>query len=71
MLDGKVTLLDNIDGEIRRQKKTQEALCKALGVERRTYNSWQQKGNLPSNHFLACAKFLNCSLDYLARDVAV
>ncbi len=71
MQEKKITLIDNINGEIRRQGMSKEEFCSLLGIERRTYTSWQAKGELPSTKLLKCAKLLNCSLNYLARDVSV
>lgn len=71
MADKSISIFDNINGEIRRRNISQEELCKHLGIDRRRYSSWQSKGNMPSSYLLACAKYLNCSLDYLVRDVRV
>ncbi len=64
-----VTIIDNINGEARRKHMSQDVLCKGIGVDRRRYTAWQQKGDMPMSYFLKCAVFLGCSLDYLARDV--
>lgn len=66
-----ISILDNINGEIRRRGMTKEEFCQQIGIDRRTYSSWQSKGELPSTVLLKCAKLLNCSLDYLARDVTI
>lgn len=66
-----ITIIDNINGEIRRNGMSKEAFCKKLGVERRLYTSWQKKGEIPATKLLKSAKILNCSLDYLTRDVVI
>lgn len=66
-----VSIFDNIDGEIRRKHTSQEALCEYLGIERRTYLNWKHKNSMPSTYFIMCAKYLDCTLDYLIRDVKV
>lgn len=66
----RITILDNINGEIRRQGMSKDEFCDLLGVERRTYTHWQSKGELPSTKLLKCAKILNCSVEYLVRDVS-
>jgi|GEM_PF-751040 bacteriophage CI repressor helix-turn-helix domain len=66
-----VSLFDNIDGEIRRKHTSQEELCNYLGIERRTYLNWKNKKSMPVTYFIMCAKYLNCTLDYLARDVQI
>lgn len=71
MADSNVTIFDNINGEIRRRNITQEALCDDLGINRRRYASWQAKGDMPISFFMKCAKYFNCTLDYLTRDVQV
>lgn len=70
MSKSKMTILDNINGEIRRRGMSKDEFCKLLGVERRTYTHWQSKGELPSTKLLKCAEILNCTLDYLTRDVS-
>lgn len=69
MADVKITIIDNINGEIRRHGMTKESFCKLLGVERSTYTNWQTKGDLPAHKLLECAKIFGCSMDYLVRDV--
>lgn len=64
-----ITIFDNINGEIRRKNISQEEMCKNLGINRRKYASWQEKGDMPVSFFMKCAKYLNCSLEYLSRDV--
>lgn len=71
MSKANITILDNISGEIRRRGMTQDNLCDLLGVDRRTYTNWQTKGEMPATKLLKCASILNCSVDYLARDVNV
>lgn len=69
MLDKNITVFGNINGEIRRRNISQEKLCEELGIERRRYVNWQQKGDMPFSYFMRIAALLGCSLDYLARDV--
>lgn len=71
MKKNSISIFDNINGEIRRRNISQETLCEHIGIDRRRYSSWQAKGDMPISYLLMCAKFLNCSIDYLARDVKV
>ena len=63
------TIFDNIDGELRRNRLTQEDLANAIGIERKTYSNWRAKNDMPSSKLIQIAKFLNCSLDTLSRGV--
>lgn len=66
----KITVLDNINGEIHKQGISKDDFCSLLGVGMTTYTNWQLKGKLPSIKLLKCAKILNCSVDYLMRNVS-
>lgn len=66
-----ITIIDNINGEIRRHGMSQEKLCSLIGVSRDTYKGWQLRGELPATKLLKCARALGCSLDYLTRDVTI
>lgn len=63
------TIFDNIDGELRRNRLTQEDLAEALDIERKTYSNWRAKNDMPSSKLIEVAKFLGCSLDTLSRGV--
>ncbi len=63
------TIFDNIDGELRRNRLTQEDLAEAIGIERKTYSNWRSKNDMPSSKLIEIAKFLGCSLDTLSRGV--
>lgn len=65
----KFTILDNINGEIRRYGMSKEQFCKLIGIDRSTYTGWQAKGEIPATKLLKCASLFNCSLDYLVRNV--
>lgn len=69
MRSSEVTVFDNINGEIRRKNISQEKLCNDLGINRRRYMDWQAKGDMPLSFFVKCASYLECSFDYLMRDV--
>ena len=69
MSNQKYTIFDNIEGELRRNHKTQEDLTSALGVERKTYQNWKAKNDMPSSKFIETAVFLGCTLDVLSRGV--
>jgi len=71
MNERRITILDNINGEIRRHGLSKEKFCDLIDVDRRTYTSWQSKGEMPSTKLLKSAIVLGCSLDYLVRDVTV
>lgn len=66
-----ISIVDNINGEMKRHGMSQETLCKHLGVERKTFYEWKKKGDIPASKLLKCANLFNCTLDYLARDVNV
>lgn len=65
----KLTILDNINGEIRRYGMSKEQFCKLIGIDRSTYTGWQTKGEIPATKLMKCASLFNCSLDYLVRNV--
>lgn len=71
MKNNNITIIDNINGEIRRHGMSQEKLCSLIGVSRDTYKGWQSRGELPSTKLLKCARVLGCSMDYLTRDVII
>lgn len=64
-----ISIIDNINGEIRRHGMSKEAFCSLLGVDRSTYKGWQSRGEIPGTKLLKCARIFGCSMDYLARDV--
>lgn len=67
----KITIVDNISGELDRLGMTKEELSNIIGIDRKTFSAWKKKGELPGTMLLKCAKALNCSVDYLVRDVDV
>lgn len=69
MPEATITIIDNINGEIRRHGMSQEMFCNLIGIDRSTYRSWQSRGEMPATKLLKCAEILGCSMDYLARDV--
>ena len=71
MKKDRVTILDNINGEIRRRGMTQDDLCGLLDIDRKTYSNWKSRGEMPETKLLKCAIIFNCSVDYLVRDVDV
>lgn len=71
MKESKITVIDNINGEIRRHGLSKEDFCHMLGIDRRTFTSWQAKGDMPCTKLLKSANILGCSVEYLVRDVKV
>lgn len=55
----------NIEAERVRNNLTQEEFSKQLGVERRTYYSWQLNDKIPTSKLIEISKMFNCSIDYL------
>lgn len=66
-----ITIIDNINGEIRRHGMSKEAFCNLLGVDRSTYKGWQSRGEIPGTKLLKCARIFGCSMDYLVIDVTL
>jgi transcriptional regulator with XRE-family HTH domain len=61
----KTTLYPNIEAERKRLNLTQEELSKKLLVERKTYYSWINKGNIPIQKLILMGDIFDCSVDYL------
>ena len=55
----------NIDAERARKKISVEKLTTAIGVTRKTYYNWVQKGKIPMKKLQLIAEVLGCSADYL------
>lgn len=65
----KITVFDNINGELKRHHLTKEDLAKYLGIERKTWLNWEKKNDLPTSTILKIADWFGCSLEYLMRDI--
>lgn len=66
-----ISIVDNINSEMKRFRMSQETLCAQLGIGRKTFYEWKKKVDIPATKLLACAKIFNCTLDYLVRDVQI
>ena len=66
-----ISIVDNVNSEMKRFGMSQKTLCTQLGIGRKTFYEWKKKGDIPATKILACAKIFNCTLDYLARDVQI
>ncbi len=66
-----ISIVDNVNSEMKRFGMSQETLCAQLGIGRKTFYEWKKKGDIPATKLLACAKIFNCTLDYLVRDVQI
>lgn len=55
----------NIDAERARRGLTVEELAKLLGVTRKTYYNWVNKGKVPQNQLVVMADIFGVSIDYL------
>ena len=55
----------NIDAERARNGLTKEELSNTLGVSRKTYYNWLNKGKIPQEKLERMAKIFNVSVDYL------
>lgn len=56
----------NIEAERARKGLSQVELLKLIGYkERKTYNTWMKKGNIPTSALLKMSILFNCSVDYL------
>lgn len=64
-----VTIFDNVNSELRRKHLTQNDLAKKLGIDRRTWTTWQDKNDMPIAKLVEIAMWFDCSLNYLTRDV--
>ena len=57
----------NIDAERARAGMSVEKMTQAIGVTRRTYYNWVQKGKIPMKKLQLIAEVLGCSADYLLK----
>lgn len=64
-----VSVMANIDSERIRHGMTQEQLCEKLGITRKTYFLWKNKGDIPCSALVQLMDVFGCSSDYLLRDV--
>lgn len=64
-IGGENMVFDNIEAERARKKMTIEQLAKILGINRRTYYAWVNKGDIPANKLIKMCHLFNCSVDYL------
>lgn len=55
----------NIDAERARRSMSVDALTKAIGVSRKTYYNWVNKGKIPRDKLQLIADIFDCSADYL------
>lgn len=56
----------NIEAERARKGLSQTELLELIGYkERKTYNTWMKKGNIPSSALLKMSELFDCSIDYL------
>lgn len=55
----------NIDAERARKGMSVENLTAKLGVTRRTYYNWLEKGKIPQSKLEAMADLFNVTVDYL------
>lgn len=59
------TKYPNIEAERVRNNLTQDAISNMLGVERKSYYNWLNKGNIPVNVLIQLSDIFDCSVDYL------
>ncbi len=62
-----MNVIENIDGELRRRKISQAAMCQQVGIPLRTFQNWHHKGDLKVSDLLRIADFLSCKPEYLLR----
>jgi len=66
-----ISVVDNVNSEMKRFGMSQEDLCEKLQIGRKTFYAWKKKGDMPVSKLLECARIFNCTLDYFARDVKI
>lgn len=62
-----MSVFDNINAELARNKMSKEQLVANLGICRKTYQNWETKKDMPLLAFMKCAALFNVSLDELAK----
>lgn len=55
----------NIEAERARSGFTLDEFVKRIGISRKTYYNWRQRGNIPLNKVEKMAELFHCSTDYL------
>lgn len=56
----------NIEAERARRGLTQNELLALIGYkERKTYNGWMKKGNIPVTALVKMSELFDCTIDYL------
>lgn len=61
----------NIEAERARKGLTKNELAKELGICRKTYDNWVNKGKIPQKKIQHMAKFFCCSVDYLLESAVL
>ena len=59
------TKYPNIEAERVRNNLTQDAISNMLGIGRKSYYNWLNKGNIPVNVLIQLSDIFDCSVDYL------
>lgn len=59
------SLFDNIRVEIARREWSINEYCEKLGVPRRRFYNWEERGDLPTSYLIKTAELFGMSTDYL------
>lgn len=55
----------NVEAERARAQMTTEDIAEAIGVTRKSYETWSSKGNIPATALIKMSKIWGCTTDYL------
>ena len=61
----KKSMYPNIEAERARTQMTTEDIAEMIGVTRKSYETWNSRGNIPATALIKMSKIWGCTTDYL------